>query len=199
MHAFDQERLEHLCGTHDLEDGLLKLYAIAQKLWHTIQTGPMSDEMLMYLVINAKAYSMPEDVVSPWDNVPAYSPVVVSHRDEIPYTAEFVRRKFGADGRDIGQVEIRMFGDDSMLRSEPAEFVKLAERTGVSHDLPDHLQGLQQGDLVGWTVGEQEMTEVRFQGITDDGQIHLKTGKTNSKNNYVPAEEVSVLATAEIG
>lgn len=196
MHRFDKERLEQMCQTQELDKRLLQLYAIAQKLWHSIQTGPMSDDMLMNLVISAKAYSIPEEKPNEWDDVPPYTDVVVSHRDEVPYEAEFVRRVFASDGRDIGQLEVRLFGDDTTLRSVPAEFVKILEPVADS-ELPDHLKGLVRGDLVGWTVEGQEMTEVRFQGLAENGQIHLKTGRTNSKNTFVPANEVSVLETAE--
>jgi hypothetical protein len=200
MHTYDEERLQHMCGSHDLDDRLLQLYAIAQKLWHTIQTGPMSDDILLSLVIQAKAYSIPEEVKSPWDDVPAYTDVVVRHRSETPYEAEFVRRKFASDGRDIGQVEVRLFGDDTTIKAVPAEYVSiLTAPLETGPQLPEHLAGVQQGDLVVWAPAGEEVQEVRFHAMTPTGQIHLKTGKTNSKNTYVTADEVSTLEPVEAG
>lgn len=200
MHIHDEERLQHMVGDHNLPDRLLQLYAIAQQIWHTIQTGPMSDDILLSLVIQAKAYSIPEVVANPWDDVPAYTDVVVRHRSETPYEAEFVRRKFASDGRDIGQVEVRLFGDDSTIKAIPAEYVSiLTEPLSTGPEIPEHLAGVNRGDMVGWTVDGQEMTEVRFHAITPKGELHLKTGKTNSKNTFVPADEVSLLTAVEAG
>lgn len=199
MHSYDEERLQHICGSHELPERLLQLYGIAQKLWHTIQTGPMSDDVLMCLVIQAKAYSIPEAVENLWDNVPAYTDVVVRHRSETPYEAEFVRRTFGSDGRDIGQVEIRLFRDDTTLRSVPQEYVSILEPPSSSIVQSTLFDGLKSGDLVAWTNSTEDGPTpfVRFQGVMDDGKIHLKTGRTNSKNTYVPASEVSLIPVPE--
>jgi hypothetical protein len=198
MHAFDEERLQRLCGSHELPERLLQVYAVAEKIWHRISSGPLPDETLMGLVIQSQSYLIAEPKTCIWDNVPAYTDVIVSHRNETPFEAEFVRRKFGADGRAIGQVEIRLFGDDSTIRAEPEEFVKLVDQK-TDRSWPQHLQGLQRGDLVGWQPADGDFQEVRFHGVEPGGQVHLKTGATNKKNTYVSADEVTILEPVEAG
>lgn len=196
MHSFDTERLQRLCGSHELPERLLQLYAVAEKIWHRIGSGPLGDEMLMNLVIQAQAYMIEKPESSIWDSVAPYTDVIVSHRDETPYEAEFIGRKFDGNGRPIGQVDVRLFGDDSTIRAEPEEFVRVAD-SSIKTDWPQHLQGLKRGDLVGWTPPDGELQEVRFRDVLPTGQVHLKTGKTNAKNSYVPPDEVSVLVLEE--
>lgn len=199
MHISDQEKLVQMCGTHDFSQRLLQLHEQAVAVWHKVSSGPLPDMILMMIVIQAEALTVPAPVKSIWDDVDRYTPVIVSQNGETPYEAEFLQRRHG---NRVGQVEIRLFQSDEHTKTVLERFVKL--KLQPKHpDWPQRFWELKKGDMVLWNradpeTGDAVSEECRFQGIEPGGQVHIKAGSKNSRNEYVEADSIQVLEPVEV-
>ena len=109
----DREILQRVTGSDSIPPEVSRLYDDTLRAWHSIASGPLEPQVLCLIVALSKAMPKRVDRVSPWDNVPANSHVIVREIGGGSYQAVLLRQCHG--GME-GQLEVAMNGDMGCIR-----------------------------------------------------------------------------------